>query len=220
VPAGCECGEQAACDGKGQCKNEGGAFSRLEMPKLMSETTVSSLTTPFSADEGSLGCPAGENAPQGLYGPVEAHLARLVIVEEAKTWIGTPFHLNSATKGMGVDCGRLPHAVLRKLGYPIPDLPIKHWSGQFMLNKAAYAEPYLRIVQSAMHEVTEPAMGDLAVFHSGNCIAHAGIVVTWPEIIHARGIGTHPCVERTRADRWPLRGHTVRFFSVLELACA
>lgn len=36
-----------------------------------------------------------------------AHQMRLKIVEEAKTWIGTPFHIQQCKKGIGVDCVNL-----------------------------------------------------------------------------------------------------------------
>src|SRR5580765_4496677 len=57
---------------------------------------------------------------------------RARIVEEAKTWMGTPFHNRAAVKGAGVECGWLIYGVMRDLnilppGYTMPEYSIQFW---------------------------------------------------------------------------------------------
>src|SRR5579859_1647384 len=52
-------------------------------------------------------------------------MLRAEVVAEARTWIRTPYHKRGLLKGVGVDCGMLPYAVLRKFELipEIKDLP-------------------------------------------------------------------------------------------------
>jgi cell wall-associated NlpC family hydrolase len=142
---------------------------------------------------------------------------RTAIVEEARQWIGSRFAMNASVRGVAADCGRLPHAVYGACGITVPDLP-RHWPRDFMCNKMADSEPYLALIQQAMVEVQVPLAGDLAVFKPvrSRCFSHAAIVVQWPKVIHARGVGAHPQVESASALEWPLAGCPVRFFSAFK----
>jgi cell wall-associated NlpC family hydrolase len=136
------------------------------------------------------------------------------VVAEAASWLGTKFKMNGALKGVGVDCGRFPHLVYFACGLNVPPLP-PHWPRDFMLHRMAGGEPYIKLILTKLVEVKVPLPGDLAVFkpHLSNCYSHAGIVVQWPQIIHARGIGSYPKVEVCKYGDWPLDTCPVRFFS-------
>ena len=139
---------------------------------------------------------------------------RALIIAEAKTWIGVRFHMNGDSMA-GIDCGRFPKQVLEAAGIPVGNLP-HHWPRDFMCHKMAEGEPYLTLIQRDLVEVPAPLPGDLAVFKPAHsrCFSHAAIVIDWPRIIHARGVGGHPCVEESTANDWPLGALTpVRFFS-------
>jgi len=143
---------------------------------------------------------------------------RADIVAEALSWVDTPFRMNACIRGVGVDCGRFPRAVLSACGVVVPELP-PHWPRDFMHHKMAISEPYLDLLQTALSEVSVPLPGDVALFkaHQSLCFSHAAIVIDWPRIIHARGIGSHPCVEESTASAWPLgAGIPVRFFSAFQ----
>jgi cell wall-associated NlpC family hydrolase len=79
----------------------------------------------------------------------------------------------------------------------------------------ADTEPYLALIRQKFAEVDAPLPGDLAVFKPlrSRCYSHAAIVVQWPDIIHARGVGARPQVEEGKAGMWPLDGAIVKFFS-------
>jgi cell wall-associated NlpC family hydrolase len=132
------------------------------------------------------------------------------VVKEALTWELTPYHENGDVKGAGVDCGMLLVRVFNDaLGLGIPDP--RPYPIQWAFHQKA--ERYLDIVESYAHEIQgPPAPGDVVVFKIGHCWAHGGIVVNWPEIIHANPPGD------CRRDDWErsnqLRRLTPRFFSV------
>jgi hypothetical protein len=56
-------------------------------------------------------------------------------------------------------------------------------------------EPYIEPCRT-----DPPQPGDVAVFRIGAHAAHAGIVTTWPWIVHADGISAE-CVIESRADK-------------------
>jgi cell wall-associated NlpC family hydrolase len=139
-------------------------------------------------------------------------MIREQVIEEAKTWLGTPWHMNACIKGVGVDCGRFPYAVLKFCGVPVPELP-EHWPTDWFRHNLALNEPYLKIVQGAYKEVTLPEAGDLVLFKMGKAFSHIAIVASWPLVIYMRGNGSSPRIEIGNAFEWPLAGSSYRFFS-------
>ena len=110
---------------------------------------------------------------------------RADIVREAETWRRTPFVNNAMIKGAGVGCGTLLIGVYGALGYPVPDIKTL---GYFPLGWSQHTkeEKYLKILlDSGMHEVTEPVTGDVVLFKMGLAFGHSGIIIAWPRIIHA-----------------------------------
>ena len=139
---------------------------------------------------------------------------RNAVIAEARTWCGTRFSMNVDLKGVGTDCGRFPRSVYSACGFDMIELPA-HWPRDFMCHAMADSEPYLALIQQKLIEVAEPLPGDLAVFKPlrSRCYSHAAIVVDWPNIIHARGVGCNPQVEVGIAGQWPLEQCPVKFFS-------
>ncbi len=143
---------------------------------------------------------------------------RLAVVNEALAWKGAMFRMNSCIRPSksfrgSVDCGRLPHAIFSAVGLDIPEVP-GHWPRDFMCHKMADSEPYLTLIRSKLTEVITPQPGDLAVFKPlrSRCYSHAAIVLAWPKVLHARGVGANPQVEVADATQWPLAGAQVLFF--------
>lgn len=52
----------------------------------------------------------------------KAQFTRQAIVEEAKTWLGTPFHHQGRVKGAGCDCAGLVVGVAKNLKYQVNDV--------------------------------------------------------------------------------------------------
>ncbi|MDO6646734.1 hypothetical protein Q4572_23335, partial [Acinetobacter guillouiae] len=77
-------------------------------------------------------------------------------VDEAITWIGTPYHHQGRIKGVGVDCGTLICEVYEKVGLmdyldPRPYPPDWHMHQM--------GERYLEHIKSVCFEVDEPQPG-------------------------------------------------------------
>lgn len=111
-------------------------------------------------------------------------LIRQKIVDEAKTWLGTPYHSCADVKGAGVDCGMILVRIFVDLGLLDPFDP-RPYNSDWHLHRDA--EKYLEFLTDRCVEVSEPGLGDVMVFRYGRCYSHAGIVTdTNPlSIIHA-----------------------------------
>ena len=108
---------------------------------------------------------------------------RRLIVEEAKSWLKTPFHNEARIKGGGVDCGMLLLEVFEKREL-MPHVDPKHYAMDFMLHRNE--EWYLETVQQYAYEIFRNALpGDIILYKSGRVYSHGGIIIKWPQIIHA-----------------------------------
>ena len=144
---------------------------------------------------------------------------RLEIVNEAKSWVGTPYVGWSALKGSkgGTDCGQLIKAVYQKCGVvPQGDLGIDPC---YSLQVAQHlADPtYLSIIETYMKEISvdEVKPGDVVAFKLGHAFAHAGIVIEYPTFIHAMG---HGGVRFSNVSTHPkLRKASHRFYTIKDV---
>ena len=123
------------------------------------------------------------------------------LVEEAKSWIGTPFHHEARVKGAGVDCGMLLLEVFEHAGL-IPHIDVKHYPRDFMMHRKE--EWYLAIVSTHTRELNGgPYLpGDVILFKHGRVFSHGGIITEWPIIIHASA--QDRCVCEADATSHPL----------------
>lgn len=96
---------------------------------------------------------------------------RRKLIEEAETWLGTPYHYAHDTKGEGTDCsGMVMQVYLSTLDYALPR------------NSAKQAEFCVVLKEE------EVQAGDLVFFATGkdpNKVSHVGIVVDEDNFIHA-----------------------------------
>jgi cell wall-associated NlpC family hydrolase len=119
------------------------------------------------------------------------NLQRQAIVDEAISWLGTPYHHRARVKGSGVDCAQLPIAVYSKIGI-IPEFDPGDYSTQWYLHRDA--ERYLEQVEKYAHETDgEILPGDFLVYKFGWTFSHGVIVVKWPIVIHAWGPSKKVC---------------------------
>lgn len=97
--------------------------------------------------------------------------ARKKIVDEAMTWVGTPYRYGGVDKGKGVDCsGMVMEVYLKATGIKIPR------------NSAKQAEFCHKLRER------EVVVGDLIFFATGkdpDRVSHVGIVVDDTHFIHA-----------------------------------
>jgi cell wall-associated NlpC family hydrolase len=140
----------------------------------------------------------------------EEAVQRLQVLQEALSWLGTPYHHAARVKGAGVDCGQFPSAVFTSQGvvkpFRIPVYP-PDWC------KHRDDERYLNIVLSMGHEIPGPPLpGDMAVWRWGRAYSHGAIVLEWPRIIIHAYVGLGVTLADAAADQ-NLAGRPVRFFS-------
>lgn len=131
------------------------------------------------------------------------------IVQEALSWLGTPFEHEACVKGVGCDCATLLASVYnRVLG---ADIVLPHYEVQWNLHldTGRYLKAlmkYGREVSAAPHELyvpeqiswnpkfkgfplemwnqKKPLPADLAVWWFGKGWAHTTIVIDWPNVLN------------------------------------
>lgn len=107
---------------------------------------------------------------------------RQAIVDEAMTWLRTPWMHAARVRGAGVDCGQLIIATYIGAGL-VPHFETGPYPHDWMLHQEG--ERYLGWVEQYLDPVDTPQPGDVAAWRFGRCFSHGAIVVDWPFIIHA-----------------------------------
>jgi len=140
-------------------------------------------------------------------------IQRTVVVAEARSWIGTPYHNCADIKGAGVDCGMLLVRVFVDTGLCAPFEP-RPYPADWHLHRSE--ERYLGFVFDRAGEVMEPRAGDLMVLRFGRCYSHGGIVTSAKPlmIVHAY-VSARKVVEEEVDRNGPLSdpARKPRFFS-------
>ena len=108
--------------------------------------------------------------------------ARALVVQEALSWLGTPYAHAQRCKGAGVDCGQLLAAVFENAG-AVPHIQPDDYPHDWHLHRSE--ERYLGHVQAWAHSVEAPGPGDIVIFKFGRCISHGAIVIQWPLVLHS-----------------------------------
>lgn len=110
---------------------------------------------------------------------------RIEAVAEATSWLRTPYHHAACKKGGGVDCAFLLIGVFSAPRVGLVDFfRPDHYPPDWAMHRDE--ERYLGWLDQYARPITgEPKPADVAVFKVGRCFSHAGIVTTWPLMIHA-----------------------------------
>jgi hypothetical protein len=107
---------------------------------------------------------------------------RAALIEEARSWIWTPYRQLGATKGVAVDCSMLLvccviNARIIEAFDPRPYPPA------WFLHQED--ERYIDWLGLVAVEVQEPKAGDFAAFKIGRAFAHSGILTGADSLVHA-----------------------------------
>lgn len=129
--------------------------------------------------------------------------ARALIVETARSWLGTPYRNAHSMRGVGSDCLGLLRGVWRELYGSEPEAPPKYGPGWYEVGDS---EPMLDAAHRYL-SLAEPkkaiAGGDVLMFrmHPGALVKHCGIATADGTFVHAyrRGRGV---VENTLTSEW------------------
>lgn len=133
---------------------------------------------------------------------------RAKVVQEALSWVGTPYHPHGRIKGVGVDCAMLPAEVYAAAGV-IPAMEVEHYPIDWHLHRDE--ERYLRYVEPYARLTSTPLPGDLVMYRWGRCFAHGAIVLQWPNIVHAV---VNEGVTRALGNAGRLADREVRFYTL------
>lgn len=106
------------------------------------------------------------------------------VLTEAEEWLRTPYHPMGRIKGVkgGTDCLMLLAEVYERAGI-IEHVEVPYYRPDFMMHRDE--ERYLEGVLERGREVPGPQPGDVVLYKWGRVFAHGGIVIAWPQIIHA-----------------------------------
>lgn len=107
---------------------------------------------------------------------------RAAVIEEARSWLRTPYHHQGFVKSAGVDCAFLLVCVYHACDL-IPWIDPRPYPPDWHFHRDE--ERYLKWVEQYARPVKTPQPGDLALYKFGRCVSHGAIVVEWPTIIHA-----------------------------------
>lgn len=133
---------------------------------------------------------------------------RMRTIEEAKSWLGTPYRQRARLKGIGVDCAQFVASVYKAVGI----IPEGESIGLFSRDWFAHAkeEHYLLalmrhsrlIAETTCYRTTRAEPGNVVATRAGQShrYNHAGIIICWPMIIHA----VEPLVEQVNASTHPM----------------
>jgi cell wall-associated NlpC family hydrolase len=124
---------------------------------------------------------------------------RAAIINEALTWVGTPFVDCANVKGPNgaVDCAMLLASTFTATGRLAPFDP-RPYSRQHMLHRDH--ELFIEWVQNKLggKPVDKPRIADLMLWRFGRTFSHGAIIINSEEVVHAYA---HPgCVLISRMD--------------------
>lgn len=115
-----------------------------------------------------------------------ASTARQSIVNEAKSWLGTPYLHMGRQRGVGADCATFIAEAFTNAGL-IPYQEIEYYHIAWNLHRDR--ERYLEIVLQHAVEVdprkSPPQPGDVVLWRYARTYSHGAIVINWPTIIES-----------------------------------
>jgi cell wall-associated NlpC family hydrolase len=113
-------------------------------------------------------------------------LVRMAVVDEAMSWLRTPYHHHAGLKGVGVDCIWLLIRCYQHVGIVAKDFDPGEYSPEWFLHRSE--ELYMNGVAAYARRLLdgeEQQPGDIALFKIGKCVSHGGILVTHNKMVHA-----------------------------------
>jgi NlpC/P60 family putative phage cell wall peptidase len=136
---------------------------------------------------------------------------RAEMVSEARSWIGTPYHMGAMVKGAGADCGSFLLGVLQACGLAEGE-EVGQWKADWFCHTSQerYLRRMMRNAAKICEQISYPSLnalpGDLVLTRSSNSRVynHAGIVLKWPRIIHAVDPAVCEC-DATSHELWCFR---------------
>ncbi len=137
------------------------------------------------------------------------------IIDEARTWKGTPYQHKGRVKGVGADCGGMIYQTYTPLLGPFAPFP-KDYAQDWAVHKEN--EIYLDFIMPYVVEVSKAIPGGLAMFKVGKNYSHAAICTEKKTFIHAWGRTQHGTVTESRLQFFRIgnsnKPRLVKYFDV------
>lgn len=106
------------------------------------------------------------------------------LVNEIKSWIGTPWKHGIALKGYGTDCIQFIVVIAKKAEW----IPESYKSPVYNQDWALHNSRSLlldEVMKFASLVTGKPITGDILIFRYGKCGSHAGICIGEDKMVHA-----------------------------------
>lgn len=137
---------------------------------------------------------------------------RQSVIDEAKTWLKTPFHDHARVKGVGTDCLCYVLEVFERV-HLAPHIDPGYYSPQWHLHRSE--ELYLNGILKYAKEIEfPPKKGDVVLMKFARTFSHGAIVISWPIVIHSWFNGGVQITDLSIDAAFI--GKKMRFFSVWE----
>lgn len=108
---------------------------------------------------------------------------RQAVIDEAHSWLRTPYHHQGAVKGVGVDCAMILVEVYKAVGLIPADLDPRPYPVEWHLHRDF--ERYLGWLDIYATRTEDPKPGDISIFKFGRCFSHSAIIVAEHTVIHS-----------------------------------
>jgi len=123
---------------------------------------------------------------------------RRLVVDRARSWIGTPYHHGAAVKGHGVDCARILAEVFHEAGL-VEKIEPGFYTRDWHLHRGeehylSRIEDYCKRVDSSEASLNDRLdcvkdwvvhPGNILIWRIGRTFSHAAIVTKWERAVHA-----------------------------------
>lgn len=106
------------------------------------------------------------------------------VIDEARTYKGTPYQHKGRVKGVGVDCGGMIYQIYTPLLGPFAPFP-SDYAQDWSVHRDN--ELYLDFIKDHVISVPGPVPGGLAMIQMGRNFAHAAVCTEKRTLIHAWG---------------------------------
>ena len=138
---------------------------------------------------------------------------RQYIIDEARTWRGTPYQHKGRVKGVGCDCGGIIYQIYTPLLGPFAPFPKDYAQDWAMHNEDTR---YLDFIMPHVIQIPKAVPGGLALFKVGRSFSHAAICTEKKTFIHAWGRTQHGSVMESYLNffRMGMIPREVKYFDV------
>lgn len=115
-------------------------------------------------------------------------LERAQVMDNARAWLGTPYHHQGTLRGVGCDCVTylIGAFVDARIGLERPE--IKHYPPDWHVHRDV--ERYMEGILAYCAEVAQPGArhpqpADIILFRVGRTYSHGALVEEWPVLLHS-----------------------------------